>query len=840
MRFLLGCMTAAATLRPRMVLAALFAVTVGLGAAASTNEFEVDLTQFGSEDSEAVQAMDRLREEFGDPGAAVQLIVDAGAGGNLLTAHGFRGMAAAEEVALGALGDAVRTGEDGRPQMLSLRSSVDAMLAQQGLDTAALGDEELGAAAARAVSVSPQVAGLVSDDVELADGSARGAMSLVLLDPTLAEAERTAAGERVEDAFETTTTDELGGIHVSVFSSGLFVSGLLDAIRAEVPLLFALALLVVLSILGLMYRSVFDVAVGFAGLLATVAWTFGLVALLGPNNLALAGPLSQLAVIVPVLLVGLGIDYSVHLTARYREQRAADQPPKVAANRALHTVGAALVLATAATAIGFGSIATAPLRMLADFGLFVAVGVVCAFVIMGLLVPAARVLRDRGGNLAAPAAVRELGLGRLMRWPSRTAVRRPWAGMAVATVLVALSLAAATGLQVEFDRDDFVPEGSDVEAVLAHQQALFGGGVTESTFVLVDGDLTDPGIANAVWDGQNAVADIEGVRTVGGSPQVVSALTLAANLLDPTTAVPPGIEQAPPGRPSDGDETSDAGMLQQLAAQEVWTGSGFAEDADLSALYQLLRDAVGDERIGQLLAPDAQTAVVQIRTTVGDAGAERMGQEIHSAFAPVTELGASVTVTSDPMIIAEMSDELATFQIRSIALTLGVVLILLTAYYALTRRRPLLGGIALLPAAISAALVLSTMWVLDISFNVLTATLTAIAVGIGVPYGVHVVNRFVEDLDHAPADDAIATTMRNAGGALTGSALTTLGAFVVLAFSGLPPIRSLGLLGGAAITFALLAAVLVQPGALTLWARRCERRSTTVREDAAMAETASD
>jgi hypothetical protein len=43
---------------------------------------------------------------------------------------------------------------------------------------------------------------------------------------------------------------------------------------------------------------------------------------------------------------------------------------------------------------------------------------------------------------------------------------------------------------------------------------------------------------------------------------------------------------------------------------------------------------------------------------------------------------------------------------------------------------------------------------------------------------------------------------------------------VVLSFSGLLPIRSLGLLGGAGIAFALLAAVLVQPGALVLWARR--------------------
>jgi predicted RND superfamily exporter protein len=218
--------------------------------------------------------------------------------------------------------------------------------------------------------------------------------------------------------------------------------------------------------------------------------------------------------------------------------------------------------------------------------------------------------------------------------------------------------------------------------------------------------------------------------------------------------------------------------------------------------------------------------VVQIRTTVGDAGAERLEREVEAAFAPVADTGAQVTVTSEPIIIAEMSEDLSAFQARAIASTLLVVLVLLAGYYTATRRRPLLGLIALVPATVSASLVVGSMRLLGISFNVLTATLTAIAVGIGVPYGVHVVNRFVEDLADRDADRAITRTLRSTGGALTGSALTTLGAFVVLAFSGLPPIRSLGLLGGAGIAFALLAAVLVEPGALALWARRHRHAET--------------
>lgn len=809
MRVLLGWFETASTRRPGSVIAALVVLTVGFAALASTNEIEVDLAQLGSEDSEAVQARDRIHEQFGDPTAAVQVIIDAGPGGDMLTADGLEAMTAAEEVAVEALGSALRTGEDGQPQSLSLQSALGAVLARQGRDLAAVDDAEIGALAAGAVTGNPQLAALVSDDLNVAEGTARGAVILLLLDQELSESERSDAGERVQASFEERPAGVPADVEVTVFSSGLFVSGLLEAIRAEVPLLFGLALLVVLAILGLAYRSVFDVAVGFAGLVATVVWTFGLVALLGPANLGWTGPPTQLAVIVPVLLVGLGIDYSVHLTARYREQRAAGQRPPAAAGRALQTVGAALVLATAATAIGFASIATAPVQLLADFGVFIAIGVVCAFVLMALLVPAARVLRDRRQLDAESTAVRELGLSRLMDGPARLAVRRPWAGMLVSLAVVVLSLAAATGLDVEFDRDDFIPEGSGIEAVLAHQQELFGGGVTESTHVVVDGDFTDPSVATAVWHAQQAVGDVEGVRSVGGTPQVLSVMTMLAVTL--------GAEGV---APADADPQQDPGAFAALPPGAGWDGGGFAQDADLAGLYAMLREAAGAERVSRLLTPDADSGIVQIRTTAGDTGAERVQREIELAFAPVERAGASVTVTSEPIIIAEMSDELSAFQIQAIVLTLVVVLVLLTGYATVTRRRPLLGVIAMIPATVGASLVLGTMWVLGTSFNVITATLTAIAVGIGVPYGVHVANRFSEDLEVDPGDEAVARTLRSTGGALAGSALTTLGAFVVLAFSGLPPIRSLGLLGGAGIVFALLAAVLVEPGALVLWARR--------------------
>lgn len=755
MNLLLRRIEKVTTGRPWLVIFVLALVVLGLGSRAVTLDLEADMTQFGDDDSVAVQAMDRVQEDFNDPSAVVQVIVDAGESGDVLGPAGLTAVEATQELALDAAGAGARTDPDGSPQAMSVLDGPNPTL--------------------------------LSDDADLADGSARATVIMIPLDQTLSETERTEIAERIQEAFDDPGLEELSDVDITVYSLGLFGAGLLDAVQEEVPMLFGLALIVVLGVLWLMYRSWFDVATAFIGLIATVIATMGVIALLGPGHLGLTGPPSQLLVIIPVLLVGLGIDYSMHLNARYREQRATGEPPKKAISGALSAVGVALIIATIATAAGFAATATAPLAMLADLGIFVGAGVIVAFFIMMLLVPAARVLLDRRRH-STVQPIREIDLGRLMNGPVALARRAPAAGLIISGALMAASLLAATQLQTEFDRDDFIPEGSGIAESLDHQQQLFGAGVSESTFVVVDADFTDPQIISALQQSQDDLSNIEGVRMIGGQPQVRSILTLT--------------------------EAADLDL---------------DDETDMEETYQHLRDALGEDDLDQVLASDDQSGLVQIRTTAGDAGAEGLNRDIRQVFAPIEAAGGDFVVTSEPAIVAEMSQDLSEFQLRSIVLTLLIVLGLLSVYYRYAHTSWSLGAIAMIPAASGAALIAGFMWALGFSFNILTATMTAIAIGIGVPYGVHVINRFVEASRHESPADAAETTLRHTGGALAAAAVSTLGAFAVLAFSSMPPMRSLGLLGGTGIAVALLAAQFVVPGALVLWGRRRDRLAVPAR-----------
>lgn len=125
--------------------------------------------------------------------------------------------------------------------------------------------------------------------------------------------------------------------------------------------------------------------------------------------------------------------------------------------------------------------------------------------------------------------------------------------------------------------------------------------------------------------------------------------------------------------------------------------------------------------------------------------------------------------------------------------------------------------------AVVVAWVFGIMAAIGIPFNVLTAMVSALAIGIGVPFGIHVVNRFLEDRrTHPDVEAAMTDTLRNTGGALVGSALTTMAGFGMLVFSTISPFRQFGIVLALTIGLALLSSVMVLPAMLALWARRQE------------------
>ncbi len=117
------------------------------------------------------------------------------------------------------------------------------------------------------------------------------------------------------------------------------------------------------------------------------------------------------------------------------------------------------------------------------------------------------------------------------------------------------------------------------------------------------------------------------------------------------------------------------------------------------------------------------------------------------------------------------------------------------------------------------------MTLFGIPFGPVTATISALAIGIGIPYMIHITHRYEEDRGKSTSEnDAIEHTLVHTGGALAGSAITTIAGFGILVTSTTIPFRQFGFVTAYTILLALLAAVLILPSYLVIWDRWHRRR----------------
>ena len=160
------------------------------------------------------------------------------------------------------------------------------------------------------------------------------------------------------------------------------------------------ALFGTLIILWLALRSWKIVAaVGFSvivGLVATAAL-----------GLAMVGAFNLLSIAFFVLFVGLGVDFGIQFSVRYRSERHKRDDLHKALRRAARAVAAPLTLAAAATAVAFFSFLPTPYKGLSELGLIAGCGMLVAFLCSITLVPAVLAL------LSPPGEQVPVGFGKL-------------------------------------------------------------------------------------------------------------------------------------------------------------------------------------------------------------------------------------------------------------------------------------------------------------------------------------------------------------------------------------------------------------------------------------------
>ena len=270
-----------------------------------------------------------------------------------------------------------------------------------------------------------------------------------------------------------------------------------------------------------------------------------------------------------------------------------------------------------------------------------------------------------------------------------------------------------------------------------------------------------------------------------------------------------------------GPQGVPAPVAEAAAAVGLQPDLSVAGDIDVRPLYRALLDAA-PEQAGRVIhfEGDRLDALLWDITTTAGENVDPLRDYLDQAFQPMSQTGASAIDTSQNIIGDVVVTELTESQSVSLFITIAVSGLVLVISFYLDSRRWLLGLITIAPVALVVLWTYGLMYATGIPFGPVTATLAALAIGIGVPFTIHIARRFQEDRRaHHDMDEAMRSTMRHTGGALAGSAFTTMAGFGVLMTSSLVPFRQMGQVTVYAIGLSLVAAVLVLPSMLALWDR---------------------
>lgn len=604
------------------------------------------------------------------------------------------------------------------------------------------------------------------------------------------------------------------------FDTFAFGPGIVDeqsgqATGESFALIGPLALVLVLLLLVLAYRDLLDIALNLASIALVLVWMGGFVGWLGIE-------FTQILIAVPFLLVGLSIDYGLHVVMRYREERerpGADVPR--ATTIGLAGVIVAIGATTITTSIGFFSNLASPIGSIADFGLLSGLGILSAFIVFGVFLPATkfeceRFLEGRGIDRQKRAVGTGGVTSKLLGIGASGAKRAP--ALVIALVLV-VSLAGAYGavnVDTSIDQNDFLPEDRQAwmefvpppfqpgeYQLLEHAQYLdstFGGaGVGDRAYILVEGSITDPDAFAAIESaGNHAAGKDVTVSFATGDSAVATPLSVIESLAAEHESVEAELEEAD----STGDDVPDQDIANVL-------DTAFAADAEAMSAV-VARDSDG--------AYHAALVDVTIR---GDAEGEAIASQLRES-ALVADASPDVTAiaTGQPIILEVVQEDV----LRTLVTTFAITLILVGAFLALLfgrqHRSYSLGLITMLPVLGALSWILGMMYLLDIPYNSETAIITGIAIGIGVDFAIHISERYVQERDRvADTHEALMATVRGTGGALLASAMTTVVGFGILALTLIPSLQRFGIVTGLTIAFAWVASVLVLPSLLVLWDR---------------------
>jgi len=590
----------------------------------------------------------------------------------------------------------------------------------------------------------------------------------------------------------------------------MIVSDMIDYIRHDI-LVFGSGILLFLTVLlSIIFGKLRWVVIS---LLCCAVSVLMMVGLLG----ALQWRVTVVSSNFVALMLIFSLSLTVHLIQRYRELHAENPQAnqRWLLRATLRDKTRPCIFTAITTMVGFGSLLVSGIQPVIDFGWMMVIGmvvVVCtAFVLFpaGMMLVKADVPSDRGDSTQL-----------ITGFFASLVDKRATVTTVFCLVLAIVSIWGVSRLQVENRFIDYFKKDTEIyQGMLTIDRELGGTvpldvildadqGFLDEQDVVRDADLEEEYTDDFGDEFADEFADETGndFASVSGGGADLGATSYWYNTfrLERLRTVHNYLD----GLPETGKVLSLATTMETLEIlnQDEQPGTFF-----LSVLYNRLPPSIKDALFKPYMSADGNQVRISMRIYESDTKLqrERLLDDIRTHL--VDELGFQpdrVHLTGMFVLYNNVLQSLY----RSQILTMGVVFGAIMLMFGLLFWSFKIAFIAILPSILSVSVVLGSMGLFGIPLDIMTITIAAISVGIGVDDSIHYIHRYRQEIQ--VDGDALAAIYRShssVGRAMFYTSVIIVVGFSILALSNFIPSILFGLLTGLSMVMALAANLTLLP-----------------------------
>ncbi len=564
--------------------------------------------------------------------------------------------------------------------------------------------------------------------------------------------------------------------------------------KRDIKVTIVTSFLGVLILFALSFQRVRVIFYVAAPLAISLIWTLGF-ARIAFNRLNI------LTCVFSGVLIGLGIDFAIHILNRYfaRDEKGIDVSTRL--KHTFQKTGGSIIIGGITTASAFYAIALSDFRGFRELGILTGTGILICLVVMIFLLPSLLVYFSQRGGKERDVVMASFGLKALlgMLW------KYPRVLLAISFVII--SLLGIMGGKIGFDENLKNLRQADHDLLLLQDKVTgWLGGSTGQVLLVVEGDSES--------DLMELNASIhKALRGLDGSGLIAGVKSISDYLPSPSQQMinREFIRKHPEYFNMRRIRRTFNGALEENGFERSDLYDKYFEvlSKAFSTKKILLPSSILDTEVGNLLrlfipgkgeSYKFITYIIPKKNLWSGAETNELKEMIIQKLKDKRIGEDSYKLTGVNLLTGDLKETIIKNLKSSMWLAGLIIVVVLLIYY----RSLIFLALSTLPLIVGLATLSGIMVILHLDFNFLNLLVLTMIVGIGIDDGVHLVNTFKQ-----AKNDNMLEEVSQTGRAVILTSLTTLVGFGSIALSHYPGLRSMGYVAIIGISACLFASIIV-------------------------------